>query len=95
MTDPVPDPNPLMMTIFDGALCESMRVQLFSSPQQQQARIARSEYVEKDKEEMSLSERSRLATVIRKIAKPNLRDLLLKEKQGDQRGGDDLEVVEK
>ncbi len=33
--------------IFEGALCESMRVQLFSSPQQQQARIARSEYRKK------------------------------------------------
>ncbi len=32
--------------IFEGALFESMRVQLFSSPQQQ-ARIARSEYRKK------------------------------------------------
>ncbi len=33
--------------IFEGALCESMRVQLFSSLQQQHARIARSEYRKK------------------------------------------------
>ena len=49
---PVPEPNPLTITILTGSECDSFLVQLFSNPQHMQAMIASSEYIEKANEDM-------------------------------------------
>jgi len=55
ITEPVPEPKPFIITIFAGSRLESLRVQLFSSPQQQQASKARSEYTDMVSDPFSLN----------------------------------------
>jgi len=73
---PVPEPNPLIMTILTGSVCDSFLVQLFSNPQHIQARMANNEYIEKDNEYMSVSDRRILANVISIIPVQSLPDIL-------------------
>jgi len=47
--EPSPEPRPLTTTICRGSLSESIRVQLFSRPQQTQANSTSNAPVEKDR----------------------------------------------
>ena len=68
ISEPVPEPKPFIITIFAGSFLESLRVQLFSRPQQQQASKARSEYTDMENDPLPLNESMMLAVVISVIA---------------------------
>ena len=72
-SDPRPEPNPLSTTISSGSLCDIMRVQLFSNPQQTQAASTSRDPEEKLRLEASSSERMRLERVMRPMASHSLR----------------------
>ena len=66
--EPVPEPNPLIITIWIGSLTESILVQLFSKPQHTEAISMVIEPREKEKLFISSIERMMLEIVIIIIA---------------------------
>lgn len=72
-SDPRPEPNPLSTTISSGSLCDIMRVQLFSNPQQTQAASTSGDPEEKLRLEAPSNERMRLERAMRPMASHSLR----------------------
>ena len=60
----------------DGIIEIALRVQLFSNPQHIHARMANKEYLEKESEDMSVSDKRILANVIRIIPAQSLPEIL-------------------
>jgi hypothetical protein len=72
ISDPNPDPIPLMKTICSGSLTESLRVQLFSKPQQVQARMMKSDPADRVSDSKSLTDSRKHDARIRVMATHSL-----------------------